>query len=204
MATRRTQPRNNKARKSGEKSSTLRIIGGLWRSRRLTFSAAEGLRPTTDRVRETLFNWIAPVLPGANCLDLFAGSGALGLEALSREASSATFIDQSPIATQSLKNNLQLLKAQNATVLNTDAVKWLSTAAPEASYHIVFVDPPFRCGLVQQCIDYLQEDSILCKGAYIYIEIEKEAARPSTPEHWHLHREKEAGQVRYMLFICED
>ena len=195
--------KSTKSRKSGEITSTLRIIGGQWRSRRLTFSAVEGLRPTTDRVRETLFNWISPVITGARCLDLFTGSGALGLEALSREAGSVTFIDQSSVATHSLKQNLQLLQANNADVINTDAIKWLQATTPESPYNIVFIDPPFRCGLVYECIEQLQSKPLLTSGSYIYIEIEKEAVRPQTPANWQLHREKEAGQVRYMLFICE-
>ena len=169
----------------------------------MSFSAIEGLRPTTDRVRETLFNWISPILPGAHCLDLFTGSGALGLEALSREAGSVTFIDLSPIATHSLKQNLQLLQANNASVLNSDSVKWLKNTQPEKPFNIVFVDPPFRCDLVAKCIDELQSKPFLTTGSYIYIEIEKEATLPIFPTHWRLHREKEAGQVRYMLFICE-
>ncbi|UZE96560.1 16S rRNA (guanine(966)-N(2))-methyltransferase RsmD [Alkalimarinus alittae] len=203
MANRKPNKHNAKGRKNSEVQSTLRIIGGQWRSRRLSFSAIEGLRPTTDRVRETLFNWVSPIIPGARCLDLFTGSGALGLEALSREASSVTFIDQSPVATRSLKQNLQLLQATNADVLTTDAVKWLKNTTPDTPYNIVFVDPPFRCGLVYDCLEQLKSKPFVTTGAYIYIEIEKEAARPQTPTHWRLHREKEAGQVRYMLFICE-
>jgi len=195
--------KSTQSRKSSETTGTLRIIGGQWRSRRLSFSAVEGLRPTTDRVRETLFNWIAPVITGARCLDLFTGSGALGLESLSREAGSVTFIDQSSVATHSLKQNLQLLQATNATVINTDAVKWLHSAEPESPYNIVFIDPPFRCGLVYECIEQLQTKPLLTIGSYIYIEIEKEAMRPNVPANWQLHREKEAGQVRYMLFICQ-
>ena len=195
--------KSSKSRNSNDTTGTLRIIGGQWRSRRLSFSAVEGLRPTTDRVRETLFNWISPVIIGARCLDLFTGSGALGLEALSREAGSVTFIDQSPVATRSLKQNLQLLQANNADVINTDAIKWLQATTPESPYNIVFIDPPFRCGLVYECIEQLQSKPLLTSGSYIYIEIEKEAVRPQTPANWQLHREKEAGQVRYMLFICE-
>ncbi|MFD2231905.1 16S rRNA (guanine(966)-N(2))-methyltransferase RsmD [Alkalimarinus sediminis] len=203
MASRKPQQRNPKQRKGSETTGTLRVIGGQWRSRRLSFSAVEGLRPTTDRVRETLFNWVAPVITGARCLDLFTGSGALGLEALSREAGSVTFIDQSSIATRSLKQNLQLLNATNATVINTDAVKWLKTETPESPFNIVFIDPPFRCGLVYECVEQLQSRPLLTSGAYIYIEIEKEAMRPNVPPNWQLHREKEAGQVRYMLFISD-
>lgn len=189
------------ARTPGSQNSVLRIIGGQWRSRKLTFTAVDGLRPTTDRVRETLFNWLAPIMPGAQCLDLFAGSGALGLEALSREAKSVTFVDLSTTAIQSLKNNLQQLKADNAQVFSADAIKWLQTTQPQSAYDVIFIDPPFRCNLVPACIEQLQAQPFLKAGSYIYIEIEKETPLPPLPDHWRLHREKEAGQVRYMLFI---
>jgi 16S rRNA (guanine966-N2)-methyltransferase len=201
MSTRKSGSRPSKDRKKNAKSSALRIIGGQWRSRRLSFIAAEGLRPTTDRVRETLFNWITPNIPGARCLDLFTGSGALGLEALSREARSVTFIDLSPHAISSLKNNLQTLQASNAEVVCTDSVKWLKNTASETAYDIIFIDPPFRCNLVAQCVELLEFSNLLKAGTYIYIEIEKEATQPDFPKNWRLHREKEAGQVRYMLFI---
>lgn len=203
MANRKHNKSHAKNRKSSEISSSLRIIGGQWRSRRLTFTAVEGLRPTTDRVRETLFNWVSPIMPGARCLDLFAGSGALGLEALSREASSVTFIDLSPVATRSLQQNLQLLGATNANILTTNTVNWLKNNTPDEPYHIIFLDPPFRCGLVNQCIEQLNNTNYVATGTHIYLEIEKEAGRPPVPPHWRLHREKEAGQVRYMLFVCE-
>lgn len=201
MSTRKSGSRSSKDSKKNAKSSVLRIIGGQWRSRRLSFIAAEGLRPTTDRVRETLFNWITPNIPGARCLDLFTGSGALGLEALSREARSVTFIDLSPHVISSLKNNLQTLQASNAEIICTDSVKWLKNAAPETAYDIIFIDPPFRCNLVAQCVELLEFSNVLKAGTYIYIEIEKEATQPNFPQNWRLHREKEAGQVRYMLFI---
>jgi 16S rRNA (guanine966-N2)-methyltransferase len=204
MSTRKSTSRSSKSPlKNGKntKSSVLRIIGGQWRSRRLSFIAAEGLRPTTDRVRETLFNWISPNIPGAKCLDLFTGSGALGLEALSREARSVTFIDLSPGVISSLKANLQTLQATNAEVACTDSIKWLKNASSSEAYDIIFIDPPFRCDLVPQCVSLLESSALLKVGTYIYVEIEKETTQPQFPQDWRLHREKEAGQVRYMLFI---
>jgi len=204
MSTRKSNSRSSKKpNKSSKntKNSALRIIGGQWRSRRLSFIAAEGLRPTTDRVRETLFNWISSSIPGAKCLDLFTGSGALGLEALSREARSVTFIDLSPGVISSLKDNLQTLQATNADVICTDSVKWLKNANSSEAYDIIFIDPPFRCDLVPQCVSLLESSTLLKIGTYIYVEIEKETIQPRFPQHWRLHREKEAGQVRYMLFI---
>jgi len=199
----KSPPKNNKKGGNGKntKSSVLRIIGGQWRSRRLSFIAAEGLRPTTDRVRETLFNWISPYIPGARCLDLFTGSGALGLEALSREARSVTFIDLSPGTISSIKANLQKLHATNAEVICTDSIKWLKNENSNKAYDIIFIDPPFHCDLVPQCISLLESSTLLKIGTYIYVEIEKETTPPQFPQSWRLHREKEAGQVRYMLFI---
>ena len=204
MPIRRSNAHSSKgANKSNKKTknSILRIIGGQWRSRRLSFIATEGLRPTTDRVRETLFNWISPHIPGAKCLDLFTGSGALGLEALSREARSVTFIDLSPSVISSIKANLQTLQATNAEVICTDSIKWLKNTTSNEAYDIVFIDPPFRCDLVPQCIPLLESSGLLKAGTYIYVEIEKETTQPQFPQNWRLHREKEAGQVRYMLFI---
>ncbi len=202
MSNRKSNSYSSKSPNKNNKNSALRIIGGQWRSRRLSFVAAEGLRPTTDRVRETLFNWISPYIPGARCLDLFTGSGALGLEALSREASTVTFIDLSPSAISSIKANLQTLQATNAEIVCTDSVKWLRNAnSNEAAYDIIFIDPPFRCDLVPQCVSLLESSSLLKVGTHIYVEIEKETTQPNFPQSWQLHREKEAGQVRYMLFI---
>jgi len=192
-----------KKNRNSEKNrlGSFRIIAGLWRSRRLTFPESEGLRPSTDRVRETVFNWLAPYLPGAQVLDLFAGSGALGFEALSRGAAICQFVErQKPVATQ-LEANKNTLKA-SADIARTDALEWLQSN--KRAFDIVFIDPPFRCNFVQKTIDLLLANDALAEGARIYVEQELEAALPVWPNGWTLLKEKEAGQVRYCLYGAGD
>ena len=178
-------------------SNQLRIIGGEWRGRKLSFPDVEGLRPTTDRVRETLFNWLAPVIHGARCLDLFAGSGALGLEALSRGAAAVSFIDSDRRAAQSLKDNLALLKCERGTVLQGDALSFLQ--GEPVPFDIVFLDPPFRKELLQPCLEQLSNEGWLSDEARLYIEVEQELGEPELPEGWEMVRRKHAGQVIYGL-----
>lgn len=183
--------------------ASLRIIGGEWRGRKLEFPALEGLRPTPDRVRETLFNWLQTDLPGAQCLDLFTGSGALGLEALSRGASAVTFVDRAPEVISQLRINLNLLKAQNAELVAASAPEWLERRATdeEIRYDLVFLDPPFRKGMVAPICTLLEQRNLLQSNALIYIETESELALDGLPGNWLLHREKQAGQVAYRLFL---
>lgn len=187
-------------------SSHLRIIGGQWRGRKLEFMAVEGLRPTPDRVRETLFNWIQPYIADARCLDLFSGSGALGLEALSRYAESATFVDLHSITTRQLQSNLQKLKTNAAEVIQADVLEWLDSrqADMEPRYDIVFMDPPFRKGFVEPCCELLESRNLLAENAIIYVETESELGPPNVPETWREHRSKRAGQVTYRLYIREE
>lgn len=178
----------------------LRIIAGEWRGRKLPFANIEGLRPTPDRVRETLFNWLAPLIEGARCLDLFAGSGALGLEALSRGASEVVMLDQSAKVTRQLQDNLKLLQCKQATVLQKDALTYLQ-AKPEQAFDVVFLDPPYRKNLILPCIERLSHPTWLKQGARVYIEIESEGVLPELPPTWELIRSKKAGQVAYHLAI---
>lgn len=184
--------------RGGRGSNTLRIIGGQWRGRKLRFADAEGLRPTTDRVRETLFNWLQPVIEGARCLDLFAGSGALGLEALSRGAREVVFVDTSPRAITALKENLALLQCNHAQVVRTSAVDFLG-APPAQPFDVVFLDPPFRRGLLQPALQRLAQGGWLAPGARIYLELETEQGEPELPPEWQMLRRKRAGQVAYFL-----
>ncbi|MFE8070165.1 16S rRNA (guanine(966)-N(2))-methyltransferase RsmD [Marinobacteraceae bacterium S3BR75-40.1] len=180
------------------RNATLRIIGGDWRRRQLSFPELEGLRPTPDRVRETLFNWLAPTLPGSRCLDLFAGSGALGLEALSRGAGAIDFVEMAPAAARALQQNLDLLKANNGRIHNLDALAFLNRP-PEQPYDLIFLDPPFRKGWLGQVIERL-DAAWVRDGGYVYVEHEQEMGEQVWPEHWRLHRQKRAGQVVYSLF----
>ena len=148
-------------------SGQIRIIGGQWRGRKLPVPDSPGLRPTTDRVRETLFNWLAPVIVDAQCLDCFAGSGALGLEALSRYAAGATLIEMDRAVSQQLIKNLATLKAGNARVVNSNAMSFL--AQKGTPHNIVFVDPPFRRGLLEETINLLEDNGWLADEALINI-----------------------------------
>jgi 16S rRNA (guanine966-N2)-methyltransferase len=183
--------------KKGGASNTLRIIGGQWRGRKLRFDDGEGLRPTTDRVRETLFNWLQPLIQGAHCLDLFAGSGALGLEALSRGAAEVRFVERNPRAVRALQENLALLQADNGRVQQGDALTYLR--GPAQPFDVVFLDPPFRQALLAPALQLLAEGGWLNPGARIYIELESELGEPVLPEGWELLRSKRAGQVAYHL-----
>ncbi|MRT56683.1 16S rRNA (guanine(966)-N(2))-methyltransferase [Enterobacteriaceae bacterium RIT693] len=182
-------------------SGQIRIIGGQWRGRKLPVPDSPGLRPTTDRVRETLFNWLAPSMVDAHCLDCFAGSGALGLEALSRYAASATLIEMDRAVSQQLQKNLATLKASHGKVLNANTLSVL--AQPGTPHNVVFVDPPFRKGLLDETLALLEKNGWLADDALIYVESEVENGLPVVPASWALHREKVAGQVAYRLFIRE-
>lgn len=182
-------------------SGQIRIIGGQWRGRKLPVPDSPGLRPTTDRVRETLFNWLAPHMVDARCLDCFAGSGALGLEALSRYAASATLLEMDRDVSRQLQQNLATLKAANARVVNTNSLTFL--AQPGTPHDVVFIDPPFRKGLLEETLHLLESNGWLADDALIYVESEVENGLPPVPASWDLHREKVAGQVAYRLYHRE-
>jgi 16S rRNA (guanine966-N2)-methyltransferase len=177
---------------------SVRIIGGSLRRSRLEVPDAPGLRPTPDRVRETLFNWLAPIIEGARCFDLFAGTGALGIEALSRGAGWVDFVERDPRLAQALRQNLERLRQATATVRCADALQTLG-AVPADAYDIVFVDPPFSDSLWQPVVTALQGNGWLRAGAWIYLEMPS-SAQASVPETWTLHRESAAGSVRYALY----
>lgn len=188
-------------KKTNRPAGQIRIIGGQWRGRKLPVPDSPGLRPTTDRVRETLFNWLAPSMVDARCLDCFAGSGALGLEALSRYAASATLLEMDRSVSQQLQQNLTTLKATNAKVVNTNALAFL--AQQGTPHDVVFIDPPFRKGLLEETLTLLENNGWLADDALIYVESEVENGLPPVPVHWDLHREQVAGQVAYRLYHRE-
>lgn len=177
----------------------LRIIGGEWGSRRLTFPDAPGLRPTPDRVRETLFNWLAAHVAGARVLDVFTGSGALYFEALSRGASMGLALDNSAPAIASLKQNLSMLGCTTGQVLHTDALRYLENQ-PVEQFDLVFLDPPFHQGLLPAACALLETRGWLADTAWIYTESETPPSTLGLPGSWRLHREKKAGQVYYALW----
>jgi len=176
----------------------LRIIGGIWRGRKIRFPGAPDLRPTPDRVRETLFNWLRQDLEGLSCLDLYAGSGALGFEAASRGAARVVQVERATEICLALRQNCALLEARAVEVAPMDVFRFL--AGPAEPFDLVFLDPPFRQGLVGDCCRLLEEKGWLAPSARIYIETEKELALEGLPENWHIHRGKQAGAVAYHLF----
>ncbi len=188
----------------GGGANTLRIIGGEWRGRKLRFQANPQLRPTPDRVRETLFNWLTAHVHGARCLDLFAGSGALGLEALSRGAQYCSFVELDRRAASSIRTHLETLGCSNAGVHNESAQSFLSAARDTGEgFDLVFLDPPFSEDLLPGICAALEQGEWLNPETLIYLESPRRSPPPSTPEAWRQTREKEAGEVRYQLFVRE-
>lgn len=172
----------------------IRLISGRWRGRKLAFPDSAGLRPTGDRIRETLFNWLAPELPGAHCLDLFAGSGALGFEALSRGAAHCTMVESASVAVAQLRRNAELLAADNLTVINATAQTWLARAS--GGFDIVFIDPPFADTSLQAhtLVAELATHGLLRDQALVYIE-QPRSSPPMPPAGFNVHRTLNAGQV---------
>ncbi len=184
--------------KLSKTSNQLRIIGGRWRGRKLSFPDIEGLRPTPDRVRETLFNWLQADVGDAYCLDLFAGSGALGFEAASRGAQQVTLIESNAQVAKQLKDNAQQLKTNDCLVENKTAQQFIASASKQ--FDLVFIDPPYQADLWSEIADQLVNKSLLVDNALIYIECPSKADLPTLPEHWLLIKDKKAGEVRYCLF----
>jgi len=177
----------------------VRIIGGAWRGRKVRFPPVPGLRPSPDRVRETLFNWLAPVIRGVRCLDLFAGSGVLGFEALSRGAAAAVLVDRDRALADHLRATAAQLGAEGATVVQAEAERWL--AVPAGPFGVVFLDPPFHSGMLPGLLRGLDRPGWLAPGAFVYIECAADEGLPALPEGWALHRQGRAGDVGYYLAI---
>jgi 16S rRNA (guanine966-N2)-methyltransferase len=176
----------------------LRIIGGRWRGRKLRFPAGAAIRPTPDRVRETLFNWLGARIAGARVLDLFAGSGALGLEALSRDAGHVSFVEQDERAVRELRARLAEWQAQDAVVTRADALHYLRGSA--RPFDLVFLDPPFASSLLGEAARLLEERGWLAPGALVYVEGAARAGLPPLPAGWQALKAKRAGEVGYHLF----
>ncbi len=197
MPRRPTRPSRRPAPTARKGQGRLRLIGGEYRRRLLPVLDMPGLRPTPDRVRETLFNWLVADLPGARVLDLFAGTGALGLEALSRGARAACFVERDAAVARTLEDNLVTLGAHNrAAVMTTDALAFLSSAP--SPFTLAFLDPPFHQGLAGPCCAAL-EAGWLSDDAVIYLETES-AIVPEVPANWALHREVRAGESQGRLY----
>jgi len=181
-------------------NNRIRIIGGEWRSRQLPFIEVPGLRPTPDRVRETLFNWLQGKIAGARCLDLFSGSGAIGFEALSRYAGDVVMVEKHARVSQQLQENLELLEAGNkssALIVNKDAISYLDQTAQ--SFDLIFLDPPYRKGLLPNVLDIIVASQLLRAGGLIYLE--HEAEEHFEWSNWGLAvlKQSKAGQVNGLL-----
>jgi 16S rRNA (guanine966-N2)-methyltransferase len=178
--------------------SSLRIIGGIWRSRKLLFPCIDGLRPTADRIRETLFNWLAADIHQARCLDVCAGSGALGFEAISRGASLAVMLDNHPAAVEQLKANCKTLQTDQVQVHRQDALSFLKAGCAQP-FTLIFLDPPFAANLWQPLAEALQQGHWLAPEALIYVEAPLNQTL-QLPASWRLIKDKKAGQVAFRLY----
>jgi len=183
-------------------NNKIRIIGGEWRSRQLKFIDSVGLRPTPSRVRETLFNWLQHDISRSRCLDLYAGSGALGFEAASRGAKYVVQVENNPQACQSLKENAIALAAIQLHLVQMDVLRFLKGGAER--YDVVFIDPPFGMNLIAQTCRMLEDNHWLSDQAKIYIEAESMLKLDNIPENWEMLRSKIAGEVGYHLFERRD
>lgn len=190
----------SQAKKKSLTSGSIRIIAGQWRGRKLPVLNVQGLRPTTDRTKETLFNWLAPYIVGRHCLDAFAGSGGLGFEALSRHAASCVFIELDKSACQIIRQNCQTLQLTTAqvTVLNDDIN--VITATLNRSFDLIFVDPPFNQGLVEPLTKQISKHNLLANDGLIYIESELANSNYAVPSDWQLLKQRQTKQVCYRLY----
>ena len=196
---------NRQAKAANNKSANgfIRIISGQFRGRKLPVKDVQGLRPTTDRIKETVFNWLMQDTRGAAVLDCFAGSGGLGFEALSRFADHAVFFELDKSAASQLKENISTLKLDNAVVKRGNSLSLLEQNTQNEQFDLIFVDPPFRQNLTEKSCFLLEKNNWLSAQALIYVEVESELSDLSTPDNWMLLKEKTAGQVICRLYQRE-
>lgn len=190
------------AKSKNSATGSVRIIGGEWRSRRLTVLDQPGLRPTIDRVRETLFNWLMFDLASSRCLDLFAGSGVLGLECLSRGATHCTFVENNSKVLQALAANIEQLAvdAANFELIEKNAISYLQQFQNSQKFDLVFIDPPFGKGLLPQTIQTIENAGCLNDNAKIYIEYDSSEQVLAMPDNWQCIKQKKAGQSQLFLY----
>jgi len=189
MVTRRNNSKNR---------GKVRITSGEWKNRNLEVPDIDGLRPTSERVRETLFNWLMPSIHKSVCLDLFAGSGSLGFEALSRGAKHCTFVEKSKLAFSQIKTTRTSLNAVNSEVHNCDAIDFLSSVHNH-NFNLVFLDPPFSDDYLISSIESIHEYQLVSSGGYIYIEFNKNNDLSDLPDNWSVIRKKIYGNVCFIL-----
>ncbi len=177
----------------------MRIIGGEHRGRQLSFANAQGVRPTPDRVRETLFNWLQSVIRGARCLDLFSGSGILGIESASRGAASVDLVESNLRAAEQIRCCVEDIKMDKVQVYNLSARCFLKQA--KVRYNVIFLDPPYGKGLLESSCRILEENALLTDNAHIYLESERRLTDKDIPDNWEIIRAKNAGQIFYHLAL---
>lgn len=197
---RRSNLNKSRTNQSNNTPGNIRIIAGLWRGRKLPVHDITGLRPTTDRVKETLFNWLMNDIRGRNCLDCFAGAGSLGFESLSRGAASTVMIEKDPIAAKTLKQNAERLNANTAQIIHADCYDYLKGLDDNQNFDMVFIDPPFRLDLTNKICQLLETRNLLSNQALIYVETESELTTLDLPSNWSQIKTKTAGQVCYSLY----
>ncbi|GGE90358.1 16S rRNA (guanine(966)-N(2))-methyltransferase RsmD [Pseudoalteromonas gelatinilytica] len=203
MRKKSTANRQVKATNNKSANGFIRIISGQFRGRKLPVKDVQGLRPTTDRIKETVFNWLMQDTRGAAVLDCFAGSGGLGFEALSRFAQRATFFELDKGAALQLKENISTLKLENAVIKQDNSLSLLANNAQNEQFDLVFVDPPFRQNIAEKTCFLLEENNWLTAQALIYVEVESELNSLNIPDNWMLLKEKTAGQVICRLYQRE-
>ena len=183
-------------------SNQFRVIAGLWRGRRIAFPPLPGIRPTPDRVRETLFNWLAPTIEGARCLDLFAGSGALAFEAISRGAQSVLSVDREKRVVSHLRSQAKILgQSQRMHFQCADALRFLT--GPSEAFDLVFLDPPYHAGLLPPVLARLDEAEGGRSGGLVYVEYSKDEGLPTLPAGWAVRKRSIAGQVCFQLLSVD-
>lgn len=178
----------------------VRIIGGKWRGRQIDVPTSADLRPTPDRVRETVFNWLMHHIEGARCLDLFAGSGALGFEALSRSAAFVVFVEKEKKSLSQLQQVAQILKCErHCEIVGLDAIAWLKQHSQDKAFDVIFLDPPFDSSLLQESFILLAQSNLIAPHTLLYVESKAPLKTEQVPASWQILKHKKAGEVFYHL-----
>jgi 16S rRNA (guanine966-N2)-methyltransferase len=199
-----TNKTGRKLYSTDNKLTKLRIISGKWRNRKLEFIHNANLRPTPERIRETVFNWITNYIHNAKVLDCFAGSGVFAIESLSRGAATATIIDNSVATISNINNNVNKIGISNIDVINQDCLLYLKENKQNTTYDLVFIDPPFHKHMLEKTCNLLNDNKFICKGSLIYTETEVDIENIIAPINWRLIKSKTSKSIRYQLWIVED
>lgn len=181
-----------------KKNGKIYIISGKFKGRKISFNSTLHLRPTTNRIRETVFEWLSKYIKNSRCLDCFAGSGGLGIEAISRYAAFSTFLEIEKKTIVDLKNNIKKLKIDNAEIIHTNTLSWLKKNGKP--YDIIFIDPPYYQGLIESTLNLLENNKWIKKKSFVYIEKEKKKSL-ILPQNWILYKKKITNHIEYCLYF---